>query len=154
MTRFKNIVTGLLCAMLIASTPALAADEHSTVALQGYDAVSYFVNHQAEKGNGNHVAVHKGVNYLFTSDEHKKQFEANPEKYAPQYGGWCAFGTSVNKKFIGDPTVWKIVDGKLYVNLDRKIYDMWIKDVPGNIQKADTNWMQIESTPVEELNGK
>ncbi len=154
MTKIKNTLAALALAVAFALPVAAFADEivSSTVGLQGYDPVGYFADGKPEKGNGNHIASYDGVNYLFASDEHKKQFEANPEKYAPQYGGWCAYGTSVHKKFVGDPTVWKIVDGKLYVNLDKKIYDIWVKDIPGNIQKANENWPQIKDVAASELN--
>ena len=73
-----------------------------------------------------------------------KAFKANPAKYVPAYGGYCAFGVSVGAKFDGDPRYWKIVDGKLYLNLNEKIQKMWLKDVPGNINKAEKSWTKIK----------
>lgn len=148
----RTKLAGALMALFFLSSTAMAAEvEHSTVGIQGYDAVAYFTDSKPVKGDGNHVVAHDGVNYLFASDEHKKLFEANPEKYLPQYNGWCAYGVAVNKKFIADPTVWKIVDGKLYMNLDRTIYAKWILDVPGNIKKADANWTQIHDKAPSDL---
>ena len=69
---------------------------------------------------------------------------ANPEKYVPAFGGYCAFGVSVGKKFIGDPEVWRVVDGTLYLNLDAGIQDEWLKDVPGRIKTANTTWKKIK----------
>lgn len=146
----KTKLMGAIAALFL--LPSLAAAEvvHSTVAIQGYDVVGYFTDGKPVKGDGNHVVVHEGVNYLFASDDHKKLFEASPEKYLPQYGGWCAFGVSVNKKFISDPTVWKIVDGKLYLNLSRGVATKWVLDIPGNIKKADANWPLVkDKTPAE-----
>ena len=72
-------------------------------------------------------------------------------KYAPQYGGYCAYGVAVGKKFYSDPNRWKIVDGKLYLNLDKKIQNTWNKDVNGYIVKANNNWMDIKHKSPSEL---
>ena len=123
---------------------AMAADfTHSSPAVQGYDVVSYQTGKRPIRGNGNFVAIHDGATYQFSSADNQKLFEQNPEKYVPAYGGFCAFGTSVGKKFIGDPEVWRIVGGKLYLNLDTGIQTEWLKDVPGRIKAADTNWLKI-----------
>lgn len=89
--------------------------------------------------------------YQFSSKENLKTFKSNPEKYVPAYGGYCAFGTSVGKKFIGDPEVWRLVGGKLYLNLDTSIQSEWLKDVPGRIDMADKNWKKIQYKSPEEL---
>ncbi len=124
---------------------ALAADyTHSTPAVQGYDVVSYQTGKRPIRGNGNFVAVHDGATYQFSSADNQKAFEKDPERYVPAYGGYCAFGTSVGKKFIGDPEVWRIVDGKLYLNLDTSIQSEWLKDVPGRIRSANANWPDIK----------
>ncbi len=117
---------------------------HSTPAVQGYDVVSYQTGKRPVRGNGHFVAVHDGATYQFSSADNQKTFEKSPEKYIPAYGGYCAFGTSVGKKFVGDPEVWRIVDGKLYLNLDTRIQSEWLKDVPGRIRSADTNWPNIK----------
>ena len=69
----------------------------------------------------------------------------------PAYGGYCAFGASVGKKFDGDPMFWKIVDGTLYFNLNGDIQATWFKDIPGNIVKADAQWSKIRSSAVSSL---
>ena len=123
---------------------ALAADyTNSTPAVQGYDVVSYQTGKRPIRGNGHFVAVYDGATYQFSSADNQKVFENNPEKYIPAYGGYCAFGASVGKKFIGDPEVWGVVDGKLYLNLDTRIQAEWLKDVPGRIKSADANWRNI-----------
>ena len=137
-----------LAAMLIVgavvSTSAFAQDyTHSTPGVSGYDPVAYFTEGKPLKGNGYHVSDFQGVTYAFASEDHKKLFDANPEKYLPAYGGYCAYGVAVGKKFVVDPEVWKIVQGKLYLNLDRKIQRTWEKDIPGNIKKAEANWAEI-----------
>lgn len=135
-----------LVALIGLSGNVMAADyAHSTPAVQGYDVVSYQNAKRPVRGNGNYVATHNGATYLFSSAENQKTFEASPEKYAPAYNGYCAFGVSVGKKFIGDPEVWRVVDGKLYLNLDTGIQSEWLKDVPGRIQTADGKWNKIKN---------
>ncbi len=134
-----------LALLMIPSLAQAGSSANSTVGVQGYDRVSYHTGKKPLQGNGNHVATHKGVNYLFSSDANKKTFEANPGKYLPAYGGWCAYGVSVGKKFVGDPNVWKVVDGKLYLNLDTGIQSTWLEDVSGNISKANGQWTQIKN---------
>ena len=113
---------------------------YSNVAVGGYDVVSYHTEGKAVRGTGWHVAVHDGTTYLFASKQNRKQFVSSPQKYLPEYGGFCAYGAAVGKKFYADPTIWKIVDGKLYLNLDAEIQKKWVDDIPGNIKKADANW--------------
>lgn len=118
---------------------------------QGYDLVSYFTDKKPVKGNGDHVVMQNGINYLFASDEHKKMFQANPEKYLPQFGGWCAMGVALGKKVGGDPLVWKIIDGKLYLNLNERVSQIWTKNLSANIQKANTNWPNIKDIDPSKL---
>ena len=136
-----------LALALLAAPAALAAGSgpftHSTPAVSGYDVVSYQTGEKPLRGNGNHIAVYEGVTYLFINEDNRKAFERNPQRYVPAYGGYCAFGVSVGKKFVGDPDVWRVVDGRLYLNLDTKIQDEWSKDVPKNIRKANTQWTEI-----------
>ena len=123
----------------------LAADyTNSAPAVQGYDVVSYQTGKRPIRGNGHFVAVYDNATYQFSSADNQKLFESNPEKYVPAYGGYCAFGASVGKKFIGDPEVWRIVNGKLYLNLDTQIQAQWLKDVPGRIKSADAKWLSIK----------
>lgn len=141
----------LLSVLMLFSAFAFAAEENSLPALRGYDPVSYHTIGRPVMGNGNHVSLHQGQHYLFIDKKNKALFDKNPSRYAPVYNGWCAFGVSVNKKFHGDPLVWEIVDGKLYVNLDNKIKGMWLKDVSGNIRKANASWPKIRHRPASAL---
>ncbi len=125
--------------------------ETSIVGVQGYDLVSYHKNEKPLKGNGNHIVEHHGVTYLFINKANQEEFAKNPHKYLPAYGGYCAYGVAVGKKFVGDPDVWKIVDNKLYLNLDNKIQGIWNKDVSGNIQKAEVNWIKIKNKKAADL---
>ena len=127
------------------SSAVLAADyTHSTPAVQGYDVVSYHTGKRPLRGNGNFVAYHDGATYQFSSEANLKTFKANPGKYVPAYNGFCAFGVSVGKKFIGDPEVYRVVDGTTYLNLDAGIQNEWLKDVPGRIKTANGTWKTIK----------
>jgi YHS domain-containing protein len=140
-----NRLLGVFVALLLLQSVAWSADSPVFgVAAQGYDVVGYFTDNKPVKGSGDHVARINGLDYLFASDEHKKAFLANPDKYMPQYGGWCAFGTSVGKKIPGDPLAWAIVNGKLYLNLNDRVQKIWSKDMQGYITRADANWLQIK----------
>ena len=146
MKSIRTYLLGVMALLVVAvSAPAFAQDfTHSTPGASGYDVVAYFTDGKPMRGSGYHVAVHDGVTYAFTNEAHKKLFEANPTKYLPVYGSYCAYGVAVGKKFVVNPEVWKIVDGKLYLNLDKKIQATWKKDIPGYIKKADMNWVEIK----------
>ena len=135
----------------MATTKQNSVVAHSTTGISGYDAVAYFTEGKPRRGNGHYAAEFDGVTYLFASEDNKKKFEANPQKYLPAYGGYCAFGVTVEKKFATDPEAWKIVDGKLYLNLDKDVQAEWGKDVPGSIRKADSIWPRIKDTPSSDL---
>ena len=85
----------------------------------------------------------EGAKWQFSSAANRDLFAADPGKYAPQYGGYCAFGVSEGHKAKVDPSVWKIVDGKLYLNYDAGVGNEWRKDIPGRIAKADKNWPKV-----------
>ena len=143
MTMSKSLIA--LIALFGLSANVLAAEYTNSVpAVQGYDVVSYQTGKRPVRGNGHYVATYNGASYLFSSSANQEVFEKNPEKYVPAYGGFCAFGVSVGKKFIGDPEVWRIVDGRLYLNLDTSIQSDWLKDVPGRIASANNNWSKIK----------
>ena len=114
------------------------------IAVHGFDPVAYFTEGKPVQGSAKFSKVHNNATYRFANAENLKTFEANPDKYIPAYGGFCAFGVSVGAKFDGDPRYWKIVDGKLYLNLNEDIQKTWLEDVPGNIEKANEAWQRIE----------
>lgn len=131
---------------VLTATYAFAGDfSHSNVGAGGYDVVAYHTERTAKRGSGWHIASHEGTTYLFSSKENRKAFIQNPEKYLPQYGGFCAYGLAVGKKFYADPTVWRIVDGRLFLNLDAKIQEKFVSDLSGNIRKADANWPKLKT---------
>jgi YHS domain-containing protein len=125
--------------------------EISAPVMGGYDPVAYFEQGKPVRGNGYHTVSYDGGTYLFATKSHKEKFLFNPKKYAPQFGGYCAYGVAVGKKFYSDPNRWKIVDGKLYLNLDKKIQNKWNEDITGYIVKADNIWADIEHKHPSEL---
>jgi len=145
--------TASLLAMLLIGFGAfgvtLAADEVNTdrtgLAIDGYDPVAYFTEGRPVKGDFQITAEHDGAVYRFASKANRDRFRNAPHRYVPRYGGFCAYGVAVNAKFTADPTVWKIVDGKLYLNLDENIAAQFNKDVAGHIEKANRNWKTLKS---------
>jgi YHS domain-containing protein len=121
------------------------------LAAHGYDVVAFFTAAQPTLGSARFSATHGGATYRFASAEHLAAFEKAPEKYAPAYGGYCAFGVSVGKKFDGDPRFWRIEDGRLYFNLNGDIQRQWLEDVGGRIESADAKWREIATRKVAAL---
>ena len=112
-------------------------------ALQGYDATAYFLNNKPKKGQKEHSATYRNETWLFASAENKALFETDPQKYAPQYGGNCAWREAQDgEEVYGDPTIWTVVAGKLYLNYNKEVNDRWVKDIPGFIKKADNYWLK------------
>jgi len=155
MNIIKTALSGIALSLAVA-TSAFAAgnDVNATptgLALQGYDPVAYFTEGAPVKGDWDISAQYNGATYRFATEAHKATFEADPAAYAPAYGGYCAFGTAMGFKFDGDPTLWKIVDDTLYLNLSPAIQERWSGDIPGFIVNADTNWETIIDASPEEL---
>ena len=121
------------------------------LALRGYDAVAYIADGRATRGNAEHSTLHDGAVYRFANAKNQATFEADPDRYLPAYGGFCAFGVSVGAKFDGDPEVFSVVNGRLYLNLNTGIQQKWEEDVQGNIARGDSNWTSIHDTPISEL---
>ena len=141
---------GLIPVQAKSSINAINVDE-TRLAIKGYDPVAYFTESKAVKGSAKYSAEHLGATYYFSTSEHENMFKNEPNKYAPQYGGYCAYGVSKEYKFDIDPEAWAVVDDKLYLNLDKKVQVRWNEDRPGLISDADTIWTKIENTPSTEL---
>ena len=112
----------------------------SGIALDGYDPVAFFTDKKPVNGDFQITAKHQGATYFFATKENKKAFEDAPEKYAPQCGGFCAFGVSVGALFPVDINTWQVSDGKLYLNLNPAILKMFNENLTKNVAKADANW--------------
>jgi YHS domain-containing protein len=109
-------------------------------AIRGYDPVAYFTDANPVEGSDKFTHTWKGATWRFASAENRDRFVAAPEKYAPQYGGYCAYGVAGGYTVSIDPAAWSVVDGKLYLNYSRGVQSDWNKDIPGYIRKADANW--------------
>lgn len=114
------------------------------VAVHGFDPVAYFTQQKPVQGTATYSVVHGGATYRFANAAHMRAFKKDPDKYTPAFGGYCAYGVAVGAKFDGDPRYWRIVNGKLYLNLNREIQKTWLKDIPGNIKKAVKSWTKIK----------
>jgi YHS domain-containing protein len=139
----------ILVALLVFCTNAYAAKNiytgwFSNKAVSGYDSVAYFTEGKAVKGNARFKFKYMDVEWYFSSSKHLELFKKNPEKYRPQYGGYCAWAVAEREQRApGDPNYWKIVDGKLYLNYDSDIQDKWLKDIPGFIKTGNENWPKM-----------
>jgi len=138
--------------LLLAAGSALAGDffEVDGYALRGYDPVAYFEANTPTKGVVAHRAVYQGSTFLFASEENRRKFAADPAHYAPQFGGYCALGTANGYKVSTEPDAFKVVDGKLYLNYNRKVFDIWTRDEPGNIARANRNWPEVSKQPMKQ----
>ncbi|WP_412553262.1 YHS domain-containing (seleno)protein [Shimia sp. MIT1388] len=147
MTLFKSLITGAALSVAVATSAIAAGVELNAsstgLALQGYDPVAYFTEGAPTKGSWKITSSYNDATYRFATEEHKAAFEADPEAYLPEYGGYCAFGAAMGFKFDGDPNHWKIVDGELFLNISQDVQERWVADIPGFIEKADANWTNI-----------
>jgi hypothetical protein len=151
MNRSIFIVAGLLLLMAAGSVLAESKEaqhqnvERDRIAIQGYDPVSYFEAGTARKGNEKFTFEHNGAVYRFESETHQKAFAADPAKYAPQYGGWCATAMAEGKKVEIDPKSFKITNGRLFLFYNGLFADArkkWLKDEANLTVKADASWKQ------------
>jgi YHS domain-containing protein len=122
---------------------AIGQSPVDNLAIKGYDTVAYFKDGKALKGNESFTSQWHSMTWYFSTKQNRDLFAASPEKYAPQYDGYCAWAMTESRKAITDPEVWKIVDGKLYLQCSTAAYEKWSKDIPGNIKKADENWLKL-----------
>lgn len=154
MKKPMNLIGAFL--LFIASTSVSFAEAELNVtatglALRGVDPVSYFSDDGPEQGSFQITAVHDGAVYRFTNEENRAAFNENPTKYLPEYGGYCAMGVKMGQKLDGDPSVFTIIDDKLYLNVAPAIAEMWRPDAPANIKAADETWPEIESKAPDTL---
>lgn len=150
--QFRSVIVALALtvAPAIAATPAAYADKDpfytgtfSNTAVQGHDPVAYFTEGKPVKGSADYKTTYKGAEFRFSSADNLATFEADPAKYAPQFGGYCAWAVSQGYTAKGDADHWAVVDGKLYLNYNKKIQDRWNADQASFISQADTNWPNV-----------
>ena len=145
----------LAAALLIAATaaapgwPAKAGEPPvytgflSRLAVNGHDPVAYFTDGRPVEGSSSFESRYQGATWRFASAANKAAFDADPAKFAPQYGGYCAWAVSQGYTAKGDPATWRIVDGRLYLNYNTEVQRMWEKDIPSHISAADGNWPKV-----------
>ena len=157
---FKRTAFAIIVAANFAATafaPAAFAGEQyvdgTGYAVSGYDVVSYFELAQSDvgtpqqsplPGSASITAEYNGAQFSFATTAHRDAFLANPAQYVPQYDGHCAYGVAQGGKVPGNPTLWRIVDGKLYLNITRNVVGFWEENIPGNISKSESNWGGLE----------
>ncbi len=153
MRKLLTIYSATIFAIFI-STQAFAAfvytkhsifgqgSEGNKHALSGYDSVSYFTENKAVKGNKKYMFHYQDATWLFSSAKNRDVFMGNPQKYAPQYGGHCAWREAQDGvEVYGNPKIWTVRDNKLYLNYNKEVNNLWAKDIPGFIKKANTFWL-------------
>ncbi len=145
MNRLLTLMTIALffSASTMASEPPVYTGLLSNTGAGGYDTVSYFEAGQPTKGSSDYTAEYKGATWRFANAENLARFTANPERYAPAYGGYCAWAVSQGYLAKGDPKHWTIRDGRLYLNYNQSVQDQWLEDPDGFIQQADMNWPKV-----------
>lgn len=143
--------TILLTATVISflSLPALAGEQVFTgdegnVAVNGYDVVAYFTEGEPMQGSAEHSMQWRGAEWHFASADHLEKFRENPERYAPAYGGYCAYGAAKGKALASSPHFWNIKDGRLFLNLNEKVHGLWNQDPEKHIQEGDRNWPNVD----------
>lgn len=159
--RFAIIVTAFTVSVF-ASSPLIAQSTSDSavvssagtlnvndtgVAMHGFDPVAYYTAGEPTKGSAAFAATWQGATWHFATAANRGAFLAKPEAYAPQYGGYCAMGVAGGAKFDVDPTAWRIENGRLYLNKDARTQRSWLRDVPGNIVKADEKWPTVRTKP-------
>jgi len=148
MMKFKLPVwcSGIFAGLLLSVSFGVAAKDSiytgyfNNVALSGYDTVAYFKENKPVKGDKKYATEYKGAQWHFKSPENRTLFINEPTKYAPQYGGYCAYAAARNKASKGDPLAWTIHNDKLYINYDLSIRKSWLKDIDAEIVAGDANW--------------
>ena len=125
----------------LAQKPQVFSDREG--AIRGRDPVAYFTQGGPVKGSKQFSQQWRGATWYFASAENRDKFAAAPEKYAPQYGGYCAYAVTQGYTADIDPAAWSLVNGKLYLNYSLTIRERWKRDIPGYIQKADANWPAV-----------
>ena len=141
-------VATLVASAAFASLNAMAGafNETNGVAIDGFDPVAYITEQKAVKGSAEFSNVYKDSVFHFKSAANRDAFIAAPDKFAPQYAGYCAFGVSRGYKAAISSDAFTVVDGKLYLNYNGEVKAKWATDMPGYIGKADSNWAAVEKT--------
>lgn len=135
------IAAALLTPAALAQKAPIFSDRNG--AIRGYDPVGYFTHGAPVRGAKEFRHEWRGATWYFASGANREKFAADPERFAPQYGGYCAYGVALGSAPPIDPNAWSIIDGKLYLNFNLPTRAVWEKDIPGYIRKANANWPDV-----------
>lgn len=142
-----GLAAAIPTSLLIPGMPAQAAEPQifarDGIAANGHDPVAYFTEGKPVEGRAEHALVWKGAEWRFSSEDSRAVFEADPEAYAPQYGGYCAYAVSQGYTASTDPRAWYVHEGRLYLNYNRAVRALWARDIPGHVRRADANWPSV-----------
>ncbi len=146
--RIKSIVLAALVVSILfacsrTAPPSPVNVTPDGVAIKGYDPLAYFTDKRPEQGSEKFEYLWNGAKWRFASAARRDLFSHDPEKYAPRYGGYCAYAVSQGKIADIDPDAWTVFEGKLYLNLNKDVQKLWEKDMQGYIRKADENWPRM-----------
>lgn len=161
-SRRHFFLQAMLAAAVVGLGPAaaLAFDERSPLsinvdaqglALQGHDPVAFFEAGKPTPGQANLTATHEGATYRFATDRNRQAFQQAPQRYVPAFGGFCAMGVALGKKLDVDLNAWRIVDGRLYLNLNKDVQKRWESDVPGHLKQANDEWPRVKQAAPKDL---
>lgn len=139
------IIPLLLIAVRVSHAQVPSYFSHDGLAIRGYDPVAYFIDQAPVEGKKEFTYQWQGTEWRFKNEANLSAFKANPEKYAPQYGGWCAYGVSQNHKSPTDPSAFTILNDKLFLNYSPKVKSIWSKDTKGYIEQAEVNWVELKT---------
>ena len=138
---FAVLLTAMLASLSAhAASPAINGGSSGRVAIEGYDAVSYHQGNQPAKGDAAITHEYMDAVWQFSSMENRDKFAANPDQFAPQYGGYCAYAAAKNYVAPVDPLAWTVHNGKLYLNYSKGVRKTWQEKIDTYISKADTAW--------------
>jgi YHS domain-containing protein len=139
------VLTAVGIAAPVAAGGVVNSSFLGSVAIEGTDPVAYFTDGRPVEGSSDFEHEWMGATWRFVSAANRDRFAADPETYAPQYGGYCAWAVANGYTAKIDPEAWRIVDGKLYLNYSKDVQTQWSEDVPGNITKGDANWPKLRA---------
>jgi hypothetical protein len=141
----RRLFLALLLGVAAAPAAADTVNARGGLAIGGYDPVAYFAQGRARRGANMHYLDWNDARWLFVTAANRDAFAADPERYAPRYGGWCAYGMAQGYKAPIDPDAWSIVEGRLYLNSSNSVRRTWLGDVPGFLAKADAHWPAVSA---------
>ncbi|MBM7066141.1 YHS domain-containing (seleno)protein [Actibacterium sp. 188UL27-1] len=152
-----SLFRSTLAAVILLPSAVFAGDQYvdeTGFAVSGYDVVAYFdleqsavgtAQPQGVPGNANITAEYNGATFAFSTEENRDKFVADPAAFAPQYDGHCAYGVAKGGKVPANPNLWRIKDGKLFLNITENVVGFWEEDIPGNINLSEGNWPELET---------